>query len=162
MKQFYHGLFRLCFKCQLVASVGYRLIFFVFQGFVPFPYSPNGACLLWEETGLKSVLQLFHMCHPLTKPTSFIHLSRHCGSIKSLKPPLRSPPTQWQSSALLVCFIYIVIMCIHIYIYFLRTCTQTLFSFPGCYFCIELSGSSIQKAPFHKLTVSTMPVESTC
>lgn len=105
---------------------------------------------------------LFHMCHPLTKPTSFIHLSRHCGSIKSLKPPLRSPPTQWQSSALLVCFIYIVIMCIHIYIYFLRTCTQTLFSFPGCYFCIELSGSSIQKAPFHKLTVSTMPVESTC
>lgn len=128
MKQFYLGLFRLCFKCQLVASVGYRLIFFVFQGFVPFPYSPNGACLLWEETGLKSVLQLFHMCHPLTKPTSFIHLSRHCGSIKSLKPPLRSPPTQWQSSALLVCFIYIVIMCIHIYIYFFKNMhTNTLF-----------------------------------
>lgn len=28
MKQFYLGLFRLCFKCQLVASVGYRLFFF--------------------------------------------------------------------------------------------------------------------------------------
>lgn len=37
MKQFYLGLFRLCFKCQLVASVGYRLIFFCFSGFCSFP-----------------------------------------------------------------------------------------------------------------------------
>lgn len=128
MKQFYLGLFRLCFKCQLVASVGYRLIFFVFQGFVPFPYSPNGACLLWEETGLKSVLHVISHVPSPNKVHQFHSLKSALWQHQEFEASSKKPSyTMAVFSPTSLFHIYSHNVYTHLYIFFKNMHTNTLF-----------------------------------